>query len=80
VSGYGEVVLTWVQGRQEPLVERADLVALCSVAVMRDTPAFVEPDLLCAGTTEDGEFVWYRIWGWEPQYKALIIKRTEAPA
>ncbi len=83
-EGYGDVVVTNWYGLNghELHVDRAPDVALCSVELLQrmENWRFEGPDLIRVGIDMTGDRpsrlpVFYRIWGWEPQHKALIIKR-----
>ena len=76
MSGYGEVLIL----RDEegtPVVVKAGSPALMSVELLREMAVvhFIAPDVLYLGNDESGAAVHYRIHGWEPQERALIIYR-----
>ena len=84
VEGYGDLVVTSWYGLSgnELQVDQAPEVALCRVELLQrmDAFRFEGPDLIRVGIDMTGDPpsrqpVFYRIWGWEPQHKALIIKR-----
>lgn len=70
---YGTVVVS----RHIPTVEEAPDRGLMSVGLLRDLDQvyLYDLDLIYIGRTADGHDVFYRITGWDPEHKALIIER-----
>lgn len=71
MAEYGEV---WFS-TTTTTVDRADPLALVDPEAFRQADILVTGDVVRVGFTADGEAVFYRIFGWDSDRRALIIRR-----
>ena len=77
MSDYGAISVTW----HAPTVDVAPERALMSASLLSGfytgagAPWWPEPDVVYVGHIH-GEPVYYRVTGWDPDHKALILERT----